>query len=110
VGYGESSPNILDVMDVVTTREFAPWVQDCYMDKFRRSMGDKYTFLYEEKTGSELACLVRVLKRIPEGPTIAAEQVIGINSRLRYEHSEEDRGNLKELLKLAEKADAEKER
>jgi hypothetical protein len=104
VGYREPSPDIIDVMGVLSARDCAPWVRACYVDKFRRSIGDESAFLYDPKRGTELARLVRVLQRIPEGPDIAAEHVRGVESRLSDQQLPlEDRENLNALLELAGK-------
>jgi hypothetical protein len=111
IGYGETAPDILDVMEVIASGDYAPWVRACYLDKFRRYLGDDFTFRYEPKSGAELAQLVRVLQRLPEGPAIASEQLLGLEIQLSHESlSEEDRENITAIVELAKKSDVRPDR
>jgi hypothetical protein len=106
IGYGEKSPNIVDVIDVTATRECAPWVRECYIDKLRRFL--RYELIFtNEPSGGDLARLVRALQRMPEGPEIASDLVPGVEIQLSQRQlPAEDLENLKALLKLAGKSDA----
>ena len=102
VGYGETSPDVLEVMDVLSAEGCAPWVRACYVDKLRRSIDRALAFIYHPRRGAELARLVRVLQRIPEGPGIAAECAIGVESRLSdTQLPTEDRDSLNAWRELA---------
>jgi hypothetical protein len=104
VGYHETSPKLFDVMDVLVSREYAPWVRASYVDKLRRYIGNDYA-LYNAQS-YELPTLVRILERLPEGPAIAAEHRNEAESLLSNSRvTGADRENLEVWLKLAEKAE-----
>jgi hypothetical protein len=102
MGYEHPSPNILDVMAVVLDRGPADWVRTLYVDKLRRYIGERYFF---ENHGYELAPLLRILERLPEGPDIVVDQRQTAENILRSGNLPEDeRENLKALIKLADKS------
>ncbi len=106
-GYGETSPHLLEVMEVLLAHEVAPWVQTSYMAKFRRYF-DTY-FFNSVITGNNLAPLVRILKRLPDVPNRVVEyRKTSEDLYLTGEISEDHRQNLNELLKLADKVDPSK--
>src|SRR5260370_38808405 len=80
VGYGDTSPHILHVMDVLLAGDYAPWVRACYVEKLRRHMGNYYGFYYPT---NDLSALVRILGRFAERPDIAAEPPQGLAFRFR---------------------------
>jgi hypothetical protein len=102
VGYGETSPHIFDVLEVLLAGDCAPWVRASYVDKLRRHLGTRYWLPVH---GSDkLAALVRILKQLPEGPDIATEHREAVESRLSYrELPAAERENLNALLKLTKK-------
>ncbi|OWK37787.1 hypothetical protein [Fimbriiglobus ruber] len=103
IGYRASSPPILDVMDVLVVRECAPWVRQCYVNKFGRFVGGVTGFYFGPTRGDELARVVRLLELLPEGPAIVAEHAGRLESLLgRSNVSETTRVRLDALLKLAE--------
>jgi hypothetical protein len=108
IGYHETSPDVLDVMEVLLTRDCAPWVRECYLDKLRRYLGYQHSFFYEPILGPELERLVRVLRRIPEGPAIASEYTGSVKLLLseRQDLPSEDLENLTALKELAGKTGA----
>jgi hypothetical protein len=100
VGYGETTPHIFQVMEVVLARNSAPWVRAIYEDKFRQQMSDRWAFNWY--SGDELAALVRILNRLPDGPDIASTNRNTIQSRASNSSpASADRENLEALLKLA---------
>jgi hypothetical protein len=102
VGYGEKSPHLFEVMDVLLAHGSAPWVRASYVDKLRRYMGTGYGF-YAYRS-DELAALVRILKQLPEGPAIAAEHRNFLEAQLSNgQLPATEREDLKALLKRAEK-------
>jgi hypothetical protein len=104
VGVQEMKPGILDVMEVILTREVAPWVRERYVAKFNSYLGDDYSLFNYPKRGSELARLIRILQGLPEGAEIAVRHERAVESRMSDpEFSPEDRDNLKALLELAKK-------
>ncbi len=104
VGYGETSPDLFEVMAVLLARDRAPWVQTCYAEKFRRSLGEGRMLYFDPLDGPRLGDLVEILKQLPEGPDIAAELSRGVEARLSNSQlSAGDRENLNALLRLAEK-------
>jgi hypothetical protein len=102
VGYGEKSPHILGVMDVLLTCDSAPWVRASYVGKLRRYIGTGYEFYVY--ASDELASLVRILKQLPEGPDIVTEHREAMESRLP-ELPAAEREILNALLKMTEKDD-----
>jgi hypothetical protein len=81
IGYREKSPDLLDVMDLIFTRKDAPWVRECYLDKFRRFLGNDYTMYSASSSGK--ARLIHILEQIPPQELTAV-----------------DEGNLERLLEL----------
>lgn len=105
IGYHETSPHILDVMESIVARDHAPWVRTCYVEKLRRFIGGQYRFAYNANSGTELAQMARILHRIPEGSEIAKEIAGDVKMRLSETIlSSEDRDNFSSLLNLAEKS------
>jgi hypothetical protein len=104
IGLSEESPHILDVLDVLVTREVAPWVRAEYVDKFQRYLGDFDRPFYGSDRSLRLAQCVRIFRRLPDGP-ILAERVWRSNaSQFRDEQpSAEDRANLDALFELTRK-------
>jgi hypothetical protein len=102
VGYDENTPHILDVMDVLLGRNCAPWVRDEYVAKFRRYLGTQYSY-YSWSHGAELPRVVRILRQLPEGPSIAAVFGEAVRSRLAdpVNLSAEQQKNFQALLDLA---------
>jgi hypothetical protein len=98
IGYGEETPRVLDVLELIVTRDVAPWVRAEYANKLRR-------YLTAGSPQSEQpARLTRILHALPEGPGIAAEHRSSFESQLsRDSLSAENRVALEALLKLAEK-------
>jgi hypothetical protein len=105
IGYHEISPPILDVMEELVARDRTLWVRACYLEKLRRFIGGQYRFAYNANTGTELAQMVRILRRIPEGSEFAREIAGDVKMRLAEEQlPTADRDNLSSLLELAEKS------
>jgi hypothetical protein len=101
IGYYDTSPHILDVMAVVLDRHPADWVRDLYVDKLRHYVGQDYVFITH---GRDIAPLLRILERLPEGPDIVADQRQTAENILRSGSLPEDeRENLKALIKLADR-------
>jgi hypothetical protein len=101
-GYGETTPDILDVVSLVLARQSAPWVRAVYVDKLRyRNWREDPLLQY---SSDRLPMFVRILKQLPEGPDIAAEHRSAIEARLSVSSLPlRDRESLDELLQLAEK-------
>jgi hypothetical protein len=101
VGYGEKSPPLLDVLEVLLARGAAPWVREAYVDKLRRCLAD--WFGLERYSTNELAALVRILKQLPEGPDIAAEHRSALERMSGRDLPAAEREELNALLKRTEK-------
>jgi hypothetical protein len=102
IGYRDGPPDILDVMEVLVSREHATWVRVKFAEKLRRNLGSPYapTFGMER----ELPRILKILEQIPEGPDIAEEHRWAMTSRLEREKSDEVRSNLRSWLALAAKS------
>jgi hypothetical protein len=68
IGYGESSPFILDVIDVVVENPPAPWVREVFLEKLDRFLDDYYGLPSSQRV--ELETLLRLLQRLPEGKSL----------------------------------------
>jgi hypothetical protein len=103
VGYGEESPHVLDVMDVLAARDPAPGVRAAYVGKLRQYLGPDYAFDWGPARRGDLARVVRILERLPEGPDIAAEYRSAAESRLTGSGDlpADEREHLNALLRLA---------
>jgi hypothetical protein len=100
VGYGETTPNILDVMEVLVARDHAPWVRAIYAQKLHQYLGENYSIFHWQ---NDLPRVVRLLQQIPEGPAIAADYRKAVESRLEEKQlPPEERESLNALLKLSQ--------
>jgi hypothetical protein len=73
VGYGERSPTLHDVLVQLAEQDRSTWVRDSYIDKLMHTIDDWYRITPERE--AELFALVRILRRMPEGPAVAARFV-----------------------------------
>jgi hypothetical protein len=71
VGYGERTPRLFEVVNVLLAREIAPWVRTCYLDKFRRQLKDRYRLT--QYSHDEVTLLVHILMELPEQQEILKE-------------------------------------
>jgi hypothetical protein len=99
IGYYESSPQLLDVLEVLVTRDVAPWVRIEFVEKLRRALVEPYVVVW--RNDPDLTRLTRILQRLPEGPDIAAEYVSHLTP---HEVSAECMANLETLSQLTEKS------
>jgi hypothetical protein len=100
IGYEDASPHILDVMAVVLDRHPADWVRDLYVDKLRHYVGQDYVFINH---GRDIAPLLRILERLPEGPDIVADQRDTAENIMRNNFPDAESDNLRALIKLADR-------
>jgi hypothetical protein len=101
IGYGETTPRLIEVMEVLVDRQEAPWVRTVYAEKFDRELGEGYSLFYSAGNLEQLLRISRILRRLPEGPAIVARHRASIDSRLRSESvSAEEREALESLLAL----------
>ncbi len=66
IGWADESPDIVRVMEVLTTQPAAPWVRAIFIDKFERGrfgMGRIFHHVSSEELDS-------LLDRLPEGPAL----------------------------------------
>jgi hypothetical protein len=104
IGYGEKSPHILEVMDVLLAQQPASWVRGVYAEKLRRYIVAVYIDHSLPKHPAELPRIVRILQQIPEGPGIAAAVAPEMESRLSDARpTAEERENVEAMLELAGK-------
>jgi hypothetical protein len=93
--------SILEVMEHLATRDIAQWVRAAYLRIFRRHLEWSYFWVREDE---EFARIVRILRLLPEGQTIAAEYV-DREIRNGAVRDENDRRKLKHLLELVQRPD-----
>jgi len=108
VGYRESTPHILDIVEALQRRNDAGWVRSRYIDAFRRFMGEEYAFYDPDecKRGEELKRAALIISQIPEGPAIAADHQKTIQEALREgfpRFDDEERKSLELILQTARK-------
>jgi hypothetical protein len=99
IGYGEKSPLIFDVMDVVVEKPPAPWVREIYVEKL-----DQFLHAYHELYSYPRTYLKRLLpliQRLPEGPSLIEEHREMIEAALRWadDLTEEEHQIYRSLLK-----------
>ncbi|MBN9119558.1 MAG: hypothetical protein J0I06_10440 [Planctomycetes bacterium] len=103
IGYDEKTPHILDVMEVLVTRDVAPWVRTEFVDKLRRQFGEPPFIFYNRTHDPDLNRITRILQRLPEGPEIAAMYAPYMARESPDERlSAEGVANKELLMKLAE--------
>jgi hypothetical protein len=71
VGYGESAPPIIDVVEAMLDPPAADWVQAIYVEKLRQYLGDRY-FMYHLR-GGEARRILNLTPRLPDGPALIEE-------------------------------------
>jgi hypothetical protein len=103
MGYGETNPPLLDILEAIVERPTAPWVELAYLEKVWPFVGN-YGVHYLSTT--EVSRLVRLLSRWP----LASSQVMNPHRRddfAEFLHrdglSAEDKATLRSLLRLDEK-------
>jgi hypothetical protein len=83
IGYGEKSPSLFDVMDLVVEKPPAPWVRDIYVEKL-----DQYLYDYHQLYSYPRVYLKRLLpllQRLPEGPSLIKEHREMIEAALGWD-------------------------
>lgn len=102
IGYGETYPPILDVMEVVVAADPPRWVRALFVGKFGNSLYNS-RFLWPRQIDDEqFTRYARLLLKMPEGPSFAARQTKWLQwSEGDREHSDARRADIKALLDLA---------
>jgi hypothetical protein len=72
IGYGEHSPSLWEVLDHIAGCPPAEWVRNVYLEKLHRAIDRRFLYIYG-LTEHSADKIVRVLRRLPEGPAIVAE-------------------------------------
>lgn len=105
IGYYETSPDILDVLDVLVTHEVAPWVRAEFVGKLQRQFGEPPFVFHDREHDPNLTRITRILQRLPEGPEIAAKFAGYLPTGSSNEElSAEYLANLEALRMLGEKS------
>jgi hypothetical protein len=96
VGYGESRPPLMDVLEAIADQPPAPWVRQLYVEKLRQYFGNKYAHPPVRDAGR----IARLFQRLEGGPALTTEFRDELEQMLRYgnEISERDKDDLKALL------------
>ena len=99
IGYGERSPLIFDVMEVVVEKPPAPWVREIYVEKLDQFLYS-YHHLYSYPQ-SYLKRLLPLLQQLPEGPSLIEEHRDMIEAALGWDKdlTEEEHKIYRSLLK-----------
>lgn len=110
IGYGETQPPILDVMEVVVAADPPRWVQSLFTEKFGNTLYNPRLLWPGEMDDEQFSRYVQVLKKLPEGPSFAARQQSRLmHADIHSEHSDARRADIKVLLDLAETYDPERD-
>jgi hypothetical protein len=98
VGYGESVPSLVAVLEDIVEQPPTQWVHAIYVDKLRQSFGHRYRFL--SLRGAEGGRIVRLLRRLPEGQALVAEHRETLERMLESgsDLPQHDREDLESLL------------
>ena len=73
VGYGEKSPDLLDVLETLEREPCADWVRDAYFEKLRNYLGEPpYGYGGFSGDNERIERLLLYLARHPRGPELAA--------------------------------------
>ncbi|HET6881577.1 MAG TPA: hypothetical protein VFI31_15545 [Pirellulales bacterium] len=106
IGYGEREPPILDIIEAVLASDAPDWVRSVFTEKFGNTLYDTRLLSPDEIDDEELGRYVRVLLRLPQGPSFASRKEGFI--QLAYEQakmSPRRQADLKALLDLAKTYD-----
>ena len=95
---GESAPPLLDALEAVAAGPTAPWVRAAYVAKFRQYLGNEYSHF--EIRGPDLARVIGLLRRLPEGPALVTEhrEVLARGLRIARDLPKHDADELRALL------------
>lgn len=109
IGYGETQPPILDVMEVIVAANPPPWVRMLFTEKFGNTLYNPRLLWPGEMDDEQFSRYAHVLKELPEGPSFAARQKGWLTlANAQPDHSDTRREDIKALLDLAKSYDPER--
>jgi hypothetical protein len=106
IGYGEREPPVLDIMEAVLAADAPDWVRSIFTKKFGNTLYNTRLLSADEMDDEQLGRYVRVLLKLPEGPSFAARKLGFIH--IAYEQAKRSprrQADLKALLDLAKTYD-----
>lgn len=102
LGYGEETPELLDVMQVVISMESKPWVSQIYWGKFRDLVeaGNLLGRYWDRMHGEDLDRHLTILEHLPAHSSLLAEQRKKLTALLKedYKLNAAQRDRLRKLL------------
>lgn len=109
IGYGNTTPSILIVLEAVLSTKSSPWVQAIFREKFGNSLYNTGLLWSDGVDDKTFHRYVNVILQLPEGPSFASRQSGWL--RIAQEEpgqSEARRADIQALLDLAETYDPDK--
>jgi hypothetical protein len=99
--YYDPQPPLFDVVDVILDQDATPWVRAAYLEKLDSGLNswpDGWRLSSEES--KELDQLLRILERLPEGPSLVDRHAGGFSAA--FENADAPvKDRLRSLLKAA---------
>lgn len=102
VGYGETSPPILDVLETVVERDVAVWVRKIYQQKFEDYLGDGHFayFFWQDMDNDEFERHLNLLEQLPVSPELLEDHAGPLRDQVSKdsERTEQQKSRLRKLL------------
>lgn len=94
IGYGETSPSIIEVLEIAIKSDVAAWVLEVFQQKFEDSMGTGYHshYLWEQLDNEEFDRYLNLIEQLPPSPEFIKEH----QEPLRWQISDDDVGRTEE--------------
>jgi hypothetical protein len=106
VGFGENSPRIVDVMEIVVANDMAAWVRELYQRKFEDFLGNGYRpqMLFYEMDNAEFDRYLDLMEQLPVSPEFLKEhrEVMFSETSEYGDRTEEQISRLRKLLGFAD--------
>lgn len=103
IGYGETSPSIIDVLEIAVKSDVAAWVLEVFQQKFEDSMGTDYHsyYLWNELANEEFERYLNLIEQLPPSPEFLKANQEALRSQISDDdvgRTEEQRTRLHQLL------------
>lgn len=104
VGYGESIPPLLDVIESVLSSNAPLWVAELFEAKLRQSLGDDFGRYWDGMDGEHLDRLLSIVERLQDKQAFVEANRSGLEMQLDElsRRSEEQKARIRALLEEAD--------
>jgi hypothetical protein len=102
VGYGETSPPVLDVLETVVESDVAVWVQKVYQRKYEDYLGEGHFafFFWREMDNDEFERHLNLLEQLPVSPELLEDHTGPLHDQMSADsgRTDEQKSRLRKLL------------